>query len=157
MFVNDLSGHYGGNWQYPGTWIGQHQTPYFYGWGTVPQNFYGVGNQTLPQNYQGFGNTMIPQNYQGLGNTMMPQQFQGIGNHTMPYFHNLGTTQNHSWLNGQTWPQNVMSNPFNTGMNSGLGYNYNCNYNTTPFTNTYLGQGYTPFHGQINNPFTGCR
>jgi len=132
MFMNDLSGHQGGHWQYPGTWIGNQQNPYGYGWNTIPQNFYGVGGNTIP------------------------------------YLQNIGT-QNTGWTQGQTWPHtminhphnmmtspyNIGMHPYNTGMQSGLNYNYNLN--TTPFTNTYLGQGYTPFHGNLNNPFLGCR
>ena len=93
MFANDFGSHYGTQWNVPNFW--GTQNPYFCGFGSIPQNYFGYGNHPYHNNFNNFGTHQMGWNYgQTMPQTTMPQQFHGqdwgYNHNTMPF--NYGYT-----------------------------------------------------------------
>lgn len=97
MFVNDFGSHYGTHWNVPTFW--GTQNPYFCGFGSIPQTYFGLGNFPYHSNFNPIGTQHTGWNY---GQTM-PQ-----------------TTMTHP-LHGYNMGFNYTTMPFNYGC-SNQGY-----------------------------------
>lgn len=93
MFANDFGSQYGTHWNVPNFW--GTQNPYFGGFGSIPQNYFGFGNVPYHHNVNNFGTQHTGWNYgQTMPQTTMPQPFHtqnwGVNYNTMPF--NYGYT-----------------------------------------------------------------